>query len=167
MIILLFLTFIYNARRTRALSFWHAFLQRLLTWSSNFKSLSIVIPRSTFFVFVSMEQPSVASVDGSLQLKRRWLLSLLAFIKLFLNHSKNFCDDVSNALKTDFLFSFTVGWYHPHSLQYQDCQGSKRLHRCILKRSGPRIDPCGTPYSMSLQELKVTFNFTLCFLFDR
>ena len=74
----------------------------------NFKSLSIVIPRNTSFIFVSMEEPSVTSVDGSLQLSRRWLLSLFAFIKLFLNYLKSFCDDFFNALITDSLFSFTV-----------------------------------------------------------
>ena len=43
-IIILFLTtFMKGVRRTKALSFWHAFLQRLLTCSSNFKSLSVVI----------------------------------------------------------------------------------------------------------------------------
>ena len=58
-----------GARRTRALSFWHDFLQRLLTCSSNFKSLSIAIPRSISFVFDSMEEPSISAVDGSVQLK--------------------------------------------------------------------------------------------------
>ena len=43
-IILLLLRFIKAARRDRALVLWHTFLQRLLTWSSNFKFLSIVIP---------------------------------------------------------------------------------------------------------------------------
>ena len=71
MIILLFSTFMYGAKRARALSFWYAFLQRLLTWSSNCKALSIVILRGTSFVFVSVEEPSVTSVDGSLQFKRR------------------------------------------------------------------------------------------------
>ena len=56
------------ARRERALSFWHALLQRLLTWRSNFEFLSIVIPRSTSFMFDSIEQPSITTVDGSLQL---------------------------------------------------------------------------------------------------
>ena len=108
MIIPLVSTFMYGARQVRALNFWHGFLQRLVTWSSNFKPLSIVIPRRTSYVFVSMEDLSITSVDRSLQLKRRWLLSLLAFIKLFLNHLKSFYDDVSNALRTDSLFSFAV-----------------------------------------------------------
>ena len=108
-IIILFLsTYMKEARRTRALSFWHAFLQRLLTCSSNFKSLSIVIPRSISFVFDSMEEPSISAVDGSLQLKRIWLLSMLAFINLLLNHGKSGSDDASNVLITDFLFSVTV-----------------------------------------------------------
>ena len=89
-------TFVKDARRTRALSFWHAFLQRLLTCSSNFKSLSIVIPRSISFVFDSMEEPSISAVDGSLQLNRMWLLSPLAFIKLLLNNVKSGSDDASN-----------------------------------------------------------------------
>ena len=56
------------------------------------------------------------------------------------------------------------------SLQYQDFQGSKKCHidkYWRIDSCGLRKDPCGTPYSMSLQELKVSFNFTLCFLFDR
>ena len=76
-----------------------------------------------------MEEPSITSVDGSLQLKRRRLLSLLAFIKLFFNHLKIFCDDVPNAFRTDSLFVLQfIGWYHLHSLQYQECQGSKKDH---------------------------------------
>ena len=74
-----------------------------------------------------MEEPSITSMDGSLQLKRRRLLSLLAFIKLFFNHLKIFCDDVPNLFRTDPLFVLQyIGWYHLHSLQYQDCQGSKK-----------------------------------------
>ena len=73
-IIILFLSmFMKGARWTRALSIWHAFLQRLLTCSSNFKSLSIVFPRSISFVFDWMEEPSISAVDVSLQLKRMWL----------------------------------------------------------------------------------------------
>ena len=97
-----------GARWGWASSFWYAFLQRLLTPSSNFKSLSTVIPRSTYFVFVSMEEPSAKSVDSSSQLQRMWVLSLLAFIKLLLNDLKGFCDVVSTALITVSLFSFTV-----------------------------------------------------------
>ena len=84
------------------------FLQRLLTCSLNFKSLSIVIRRSISFVFDSMEEPSISAVDGSLQLKRMWLLSLLAFIKLLLNHVKSDSVDASNVWITDPLFSSTV-----------------------------------------------------------
>ena len=60
-----------GARRARALSFCHAFLQRLLTWSSNFRCLSIIIPRSTSFTFDSMKVSSIVTMDGCLQLKRR------------------------------------------------------------------------------------------------
>ena len=35
-----------GARRERALSFWHVFLERLLTWLSNFKFLSIAMPKA-------------------------------------------------------------------------------------------------------------------------
>ena len=51
-----------------------------------FKSLSIVIPRSIFFVFDSIEERSISIEDSSLHLKTMSLLSLLAFIKLLLNH---------------------------------------------------------------------------------
>ena len=54
MIILLFSMFIYGARRARALSFWHALLKRLLTWSSiplsvlppipHFRPFSAILP---------------------------------------------------------------------------------------------------------------------------
>ena len=43
------------------------FFTEILTCSSDFKSLSIVIPRSISFVFDSMEEPSISAVDGSLQ----------------------------------------------------------------------------------------------------
>ena len=76
-IIIVFLsTIMKGARWTRALSFWHSFLQRLLACSSNFKSLSTVIPKSISFVFDSMEEPLTSAVDGSLQLKRMWLFPL-------------------------------------------------------------------------------------------
>ena len=67
-----------------------------------------VIPGSISFVFYSVEEPSISVADGSVQLKRMWLSSLLAFIKLLLNHVKSSSDDVSNVLKTDSLFSLTV-----------------------------------------------------------
>ena len=96
-IIILFLsTFMKGARRTRALSFWYAFLQRLLTCYSWKYLLRIW--------FNGM--PSISFADGSLQLKRMWLSSLLAFIKLLLNHVKSGSDDVFNVLITDRLFVF-------------------------------------------------------------
>ena len=67
-----------------------------------------VIPGSISFEFDSMEEPSISVADGSIQLKRMWLLSLLVFIKLLLNHVKSGSDDVSNVLKTGSLFSLTV-----------------------------------------------------------
>ena len=84
------------------------YIARLLTCSSNFKSLSIAIFRNTSFVFDSMEEPLISAADGSLQLKRMWLLSLLAFIKLLLNYVKSGSDDASNRLITDSLFHLTV-----------------------------------------------------------
>ena len=55
-----------------------------------------------------MEEPSASAADGSLQRKRIWHLSLLAFIKLLLNHVKSGSDDASNVLVTGSLFSLTV-----------------------------------------------------------
>ena len=55
-----------------------------------------------------MEEPSIGAADGSLQLKRMRLSSLLAFIKLLLNHVKSGSDDTSNVIATDSLFSLTV-----------------------------------------------------------
>ena len=56
-------------KQERVLSSWHVFLQRLLTSSWNFKSLSIVIPRSISFVFDSMEGPSISAVEVHCNLK--------------------------------------------------------------------------------------------------
>ena len=69
-------------------SIWLALLHKFLTWSLNLKSLSTVIPSITSFTFDLMEVPSITAADGPLQPKRRWFLSLLAFIKLLLNHQK-------------------------------------------------------------------------------
>ena len=66
-------------------------------------SLPIFIARSTSFMFDSMEELSITVADCSVQLKR-WLLSLLAFIKLFLNYLKSSSDDVSNVLILDSFF---------------------------------------------------------------
>ena len=55
-----------------------------------------------------MEEPSIRAADGSVKLERRWLLSLLAFIKLLSNHVKNDNDDTSDLLITDSSFSLTV-----------------------------------------------------------
>ena len=57
---------------------------------------------------LSMEEPSISAADGSVKLERRWLLSLLAFIKLLSNHVKNDNDDTSNLLITESSFSLTV-----------------------------------------------------------
>ena len=51
-ILFFFSTFMKGASRARALSFWHAFLQRLLTRWSSFKSLSVVIPRTIFLYLI-------------------------------------------------------------------------------------------------------------------
>ena len=112
-IIFLLLMFMKCARLERPLRFWHVLLQKLLTWSSSFKFLFIVIPGNTSFLFDSMEEPSITTVDGSLKLQRRWLLSLLTFIKFMLDHLKSSSDDVSNAFLTDSLFSFTVYFVKP------------------------------------------------------
>ena len=34
----------------------------------------------------------------------------------------------------------------------------------MLKRSGPKTDPCGTPDVISFQVLKILFTLVLCFL---
>lgn len=69
-------------------SIWLALLHKFLTWSLNFKSLSTVFSSITSFTFDLMEGPSITAADGPLQPKRRWFLSLLAFINLLLNHQK-------------------------------------------------------------------------------
>ena len=51
-----------------------------------------------------MGEPSISAVDGLLQPKRMWLLSLLAFIKLLLNHVKISGDDAFNVLKVLIFF---------------------------------------------------------------
>ena len=71
MIILPFSMFMYTTSRQRALSFWHVIFIKVIDMVINFKSLSIVFPRKTSFIFVSIEEPSINSVDSSLQLKRR------------------------------------------------------------------------------------------------
>ena len=60
---------------------------------------------SKYFLFDSV---LIGAVDGSLQLKRRWLLSQLTFIKLLLNYLKSSSDNTSIVLITDSLFSLTV-----------------------------------------------------------
>ena len=37
----------------------------------------------------------------------------------------------------------------------------------ILNNKGPKIDSCGTPNNILLQELYVPLIFTVCFLFER
>ena len=87
-------------------------------------SLPIFIARSTSFMFDSMEELSITVADCSVQLKR-WLLSLLAFIKLFLNYLKSSSDDVSNVLILDSFSSTVYVILSSAYLQYLDLQGSK------------------------------------------
>ena len=42
-----------------------------------------------------MQEPSIIALDGSLQLIKRWLLSLLAFMNLLLNNLKSIAEDIS------------------------------------------------------------------------
>ena len=124
-IILLLLTFTKGARRDRELTFLHAFLRRLLSWSSNLKFLFIIIiPRSTSSMLDSMEQPSITTVYGSLQLKERWYLLLLALKQLILNHSKGSCDDAPHAFIMDPSLFFNL-------LQYPGLQGNKIGHKDV------------------------------------
>lgn len=59
-ILLLLLTFMKGVTCEKALSFWHIFLQRLWTWSSSFKFMSIVNRRRTFMLD-SMEQTLITT----------------------------------------------------------------------------------------------------------
>ena len=78
------------------------------------------------FMFDLMEEPLISTVDGSLQLKR-WLLQLVAFIKLISNKLKSSSDDVSNA----FFFFFGGGFTlckaeHPQrSMELQENEAQK------------------------------------------
>ena len=103
MIILLLLTFMKGASRARSLSFGNAFSQISLTSHQIVFSISCY-SKEYFFIFDSMEEPSITDVDGSQQLKRRWLMPLLAFIKLLLKHWKSSTDNVSNVLISDSFF---------------------------------------------------------------
>ena len=69
MIILLLLTFMKGASRARSLSFGNAFSQILTSHQIVF-SISCY-SKEYFFIFDSMEEPSITDVDGSQQLKRR------------------------------------------------------------------------------------------------
>ena len=117
MIIRFLLTFIKGAIRASALSFRIAFSHKWLTWSSNFNSWSIVIPRRTSALLETMGKPSITAVVASARLIMRWLLSLFAFMKLLLNRSNSSDEDVSSALMTLFFCLPYKLQYHPHSLQ--------------------------------------------------
>ena len=69
-IILLLLTFMKGASRTRSLSFGNAFSQKSLTSHQVVFSISCY-SKEYFFISDSMEEPSITDVDGSQQLKRR------------------------------------------------------------------------------------------------
>ena len=90
--------------------------------------IQLLFKKVTSFIFDSMEKWSITAVDDSLQLKIRLLLSLLAFIKLSLNHLKGSSDDVSDVLTTDCFFSFAV-----YILQFLNHQGSKKGHIVVYQ----------------------------------
>ena len=104
MIIRFLLKFIKGAIQASVLSFILAFFLKLFLWLSNFNSWSIIIPRRIFVLLESMGEPSAIALAASAQLIMRWLLSLFAFMKLWLNHPKRSDKDVSIALMTDFFF---------------------------------------------------------------
>ena len=64
--------------------------------------------RRTSVLLDSIDKPSIIAVVGSLQLTIRRLLSLLAFIKLLLNHPKSSYEEVSSTLIADPLLLLTV-----------------------------------------------------------
>ena len=55
--------------------------------------VSTIVPRSIFLVFDLMEEPSISTADGSLQFKRRWLLSLWKVAVILISGS-----DINNSL---------------------------------------------------------------------
>ena len=77
-----------------------------------------------------MEESSIRAVDGSLQLKRMWLLPLL-----LLNHVKSDSDGASNVLITYSLFSLTVYIVvSSHNLQYLDLQEREKRHMLVYRK---------------------------------
>ena len=57
--------------------------------------------------------------------------------------------------------------YRTHIMYYRQQNQGNIDHLSILKRGGPKIEPCGTPKNISTQELNVLLILVLCHLSER
>ena len=132
-----------------------SFLHMLFMWSSNFKSLSVVIPSNfsdwLYLIWTSL----ILTVNLLLVFNKTWHLSALALISLSLNHWKIAQATSSWSLTTEEILSaVTSGVLSATKLAISNFSiMKKRSHKWILKKSARNIEPCGTPYIISYQEL--------------
>ena len=145
-------------------NFLLALLHTFSLWKSNFKLLSIFIPRSLTYNLTTIFRHSLSAQKLSCLLPEimRWHLSVFNFIWLLSNQHTANAESCSKRIKIlSRLISQAWGEVSA-KLQTVSFKTKNRSFRKILNKIGPRTEPCGTPLSNVDQELKVVWIFVLC-----
>ena len=139
----LFSNFKEYAVLAKLFSFWLAFLQRDLTWGSNFSLLLILITRSFSHLLLEMAIPPMLIWIYLVVYLRRCDFSGFAFRRFSMKHLKKRFDYLSRLRNTLFKFmlsEWTVlssGWLAISRLG----KNWNKLHRHMLNSNDPSINP--------------------------
>ena len=114
------------------------------------------------YLLLSGNSRATATIDNSRnesEDEQELLGITIDFNITFENYIKSICKKASQILNSH---------YNNRSLhEYKEAKNNHEVFCKILNNKDLKIDPCGTPNNISLQELYLSFIFTPCFLFER
>ena len=133
-------------------SFWLAHLQNLLIWFSNVSFDSIGILRSSSISSESMQFLLIFAIALLFPEIKRWLLSLVTFIKLLLSHLERI-ENVCSSLLMPISLNWQV-WYCPLNFLYLWLRESRTNHKeKYWIAMALELIPVGPPYINSCNKL--------------
>ena len=127
-----------------------------------------MIPRSSSRELDVIHAPSRCTSITFFVLNRIWHLPRLTFILLFANQEKSLLAvDCSCVITLGMSSAQEYGAVSSANLQFQNQQIQKRSIKSMLNSNGPKIKPCGTPYSLLVLSLSLVLILTRCVRFER
>ena len=108
-----------------------------------------MIPRSSSRELDVIHAPSRCTSMSFFVFNRIWHLPRLTFILLFANQEKSLLAvDCSCVITLGMSSAQEYGVASSANLQFQSQQIQNRSIKSMLNSNGPKIKPCGTPYSL-------------------